>query len=143
MRTKLTAAVVAIAAHAITGCGPADLHECNMAAAKMPTGQGAVMATKSCSAKFAPPVQQIEFIPVTPAPTAPPPTEAQAFSSGMTPQAARIVMDRHPYLDTIANGAEVQEYIVQEALKKVAAGMEPDLALQQTADIIAPHYRPK
>lgn len=137
------ASLVISASAMVIGCGPSSLYECKMAAAKMPTGQGAAMATAACAQKFEPPVQKVEFVPVVPAPTAPPLTDAQINSLNMSPRAAQLVMERYPYLDTISNGVEVQEYILREALKKVSTGMQPDAALQQAADTIAPHYRPR
>ena len=44
--------VCLVAGLLLAGCGPQNLHECRMEAAKMPTERGSIIANSACLEKF-------------------------------------------------------------------------------------------
>ena len=49
--------LIMLLASVLTACGPSNLHECQMEAAKMPTERGAIIASQACYKKFPPPAE--------------------------------------------------------------------------------------
>lgn len=48
----MRSAVLFLAMLALAACGPSNLYECRMEAAKMPTDRGVAVANLACAAKF-------------------------------------------------------------------------------------------